>query len=462
MPKCPICSADVANQRGLAAHFRHQAATHPSYSGWLEDQEWSGKRENQDFVVCRECGKRDVTLARHLMACHGITAEEYRIKHGPGVLIRATSLTERRSRACRVREGGFGKGELKAVTCPGCGSPHQVSKFLVPGMHDDRCLACRTRGGDSEWEGKSEPLDFVTCRVCGHRAENLCSHIQSAHPDLVGRYAEVYSGALVVALGSSIRDKSRLRGMVRSPEFGRKIAEARRIDLTLADFGPYLDDDGSVDHRAMIEATGIWYPTLKRYMADLGLRPTYKYVAQRGADRRVRLSLGDLEPYVLGNGKVSLAGAVIGLGHSLPTLRKECFRLGLSWAHGNVSQARCLSAISHALGGSPYQQEWSSPAYVNPKTGRRFRFDGFFPEENLIAEFHGHQHFIFPNAFMGPDRESVYREMKERDRIKESLIRETPGMLHIVIREDEPFTDVSYLRARLLLEGAASSLDNLC
>ena len=257
MLQCPICSFQVANQRGLAAHFRHQASTHPPYNQWLEDQRWEGKTENLDYVRCLECGGKAATLARHIKAAHKITAEEYRAKHGPEALIRATSLTEKRSEASKNRQGGFGKGETKIISCSVCGKPLTVSKFLVPGTHEDRCRSCQVMGGEAFWASKTEPEEYVTCRACGYRAENLCSHLQSAHPELVGKYGKTYPGAFIVALGSSIRDKVALRGLVRPPEFGQKIAATKRIDLTPEDFEPFLDDKGKVDHRAMCEALGI-------------------------------------------------------------------------------------------------------------------------------------------------------------------------------------------------------------
>ena len=83
-----------------------------------------------------------------------------------------------------------------------------------------------------------------------------------------------------------------------------------------------------------------------------------------------------------------------------------------------------------------------------------FRFDGYFPDFGLIVEFHGHQHYIFPNAYMInesylPD----YIALRERDRIKRELINASPDLLYLEVLEDEPYTDVSYLRGRLAALG---------
>lgn len=115
---CLICSCPVSDARGLAAHFRHQAATHPDYKQWQEERRFEGRVEGEDYVRCLECGHRADSLARHLKASHGITADQYRDKHGPDVLIRAMKVAERMAVSARQRKGGHGKGETKAVTCP--------------------------------------------------------------------------------------------------------------------------------------------------------------------------------------------------------------------------------------------------------------------------------------------------------------------------------------------------------
>jgi predicted transcriptional regulator len=202
MIQCPFCTHQAVDHRGLASHFRHQAETHPNYKQWKADQRWAGKVEGEDYVVCLECGHRAASLARHLKAEHGITADEYRVRHGD-VLIRPSKVTAKRSKAIKERCGGFGRGETKSVTCLVCGDTWTASKFL--GTHDSRCTKCKEA---TRWMGKSEPEDYITCRECGYRAGNLTSHLQHAHPG----YREKYPDAMVVCLNSPVRDKSALKG----------------------------------------------------------------------------------------------------------------------------------------------------------------------------------------------------------------------------------------------------------
>ena len=93
--------------------------------------------------------------------------------------------------------------------------------------------------------------------------------------------------------------------------------------------------------------------------------------------------------------------------------------------------------------------------FKNPKSGRRFRFDGYFSEIGLIVEFHGHQHYTFPNIYT--KTEQNYLDLRERDRIKEEMIRNTPGLIYIKILEDEPFNNLEYIRERLIEIGVLKS-----
>ena len=125
--------------------------------------------------------------------------------------------------------------------------------------------------------------------------------------------------------------------------------------------------------------------------------------------------------------------------------------LGTVWAHGNVSQRKCLDAVREALGGAPYQEEWKSWSFTNPLTGHRFRFDGYYASIGLVVEFQGIFHYRFPNPWMKDESyRSEWEKLVERDRIKKQMIQTTPGLTYLEILEDEPFMDIQYLRGRLM------------
>jgi Zn ribbon nucleic-acid-binding protein len=508
---CPICGSVIANARGLASHFRHQSASHPDYSEWIADRRWDKKIEGADYVRCQECGIRSVSLTKHIQI-HGLNADEYRARHGADAKLRSDSSNAkiRAGVAAAHASGRMGHDDTKDVVCTGCGCTHAVSKFVVPGTHDLRCSVCRSADADSRWYGKVEGLDFVVCRECGHRAENLTSHVQNAHPKLVGRYHLVYGASPMVAFGSAIRNKISLRGRVLSDDIRNKMSanagrwnagltkhSDKRVELsagkmrgsvpwnlgltsgtdarlqstaakvrewmlahpehgakhaaalTRDDFEPYLDAQGRVDRRAAEGGIAYSWQTLLTYMGKLGLATSDVHAKNRAEASTIRIDRDDLLRFTLGNGKVSIGAAMSGLGVSFSVIRRECARHGLETFHRRIRQTLCLGAVSKALGDAPYVQEWTSWSFTNHRTGHRFRFDGYYASVNLIVEFHGHQHYTFPNAFMLDESyRKTWEDLCWRDAEKERMAAEA-GIRYLVVREDEPFTDASYMARRL-------------
>jgi hypothetical protein len=180
----------------------------------------------EQVVICQICKHTAVTLARHLKAVHGITADVYRGQY-PGARIRSEACEANMSRAAEKGHTQKPKGLKKSIKCPNCGASHEVGYTFAPSVHDSRCPECQTAAAkaaakaeeDIRWEGKTEGDDFVVCTGCGHRAENLTSHIQSVHPEWVGHYS-----GQIVALNSTIRDKTALRGRTLSDEVKAKMA----------------------------------------------------------------------------------------------------------------------------------------------------------------------------------------------------------------------------------------------
>ena len=390
-PTCPVCSRTFPTPQGLSHHFRHRReagdAPHITYETAREDARWTPLTEGRDYVRCLECGHRTVTLARHLKGEHGITADQYRAKHGEGVPIRCDALKAKRGAAISARP--IAKGEQKSVVCPTCGGTWEGSKYLGT-IHDLRCDPCRER----DWEGKSEPADFVMCRVCGYRAENLTSHVQNDHPDLIGTYRDTYPGAEIVSLRSPIRDKAAIRGVPRTLGFRRKMSKSLKA-----------------------------------------------------LNRILRLTPALLLGFRLKNGKVSLGAAMSGLGRSYSVVKRECLRNGLAYHNCLVSQDRFLGLLAKVIGAEPHR-EWSSDQLVNPRTERRFRFDGYFDGMGLLVELHGYQHYTFPNRYHRT--EDDYLDARWRDDEKRRQVTASGAYRYLEVREDEPWQDKAYLRERLV------------
>lgn len=212
----------------------------------------------------------------------------------------------------------------------------------------------------------------------------------------------------------------------------RNWSNGLKADLAIVDFTPYLDETG-VDCKTMAEALGLCEPTITKYMEAIGLRLSTKYIDARvrkdlesgrfqemgvKAAEKTRIVLTDeqLAPFKLKDGRVVIGKAMHGLGHRYAIISRECKRLSLPVRTLRISQELCLSAVSKVLGGANFQQEWKSWNFVNPTSGYRFMFDGYYPEHNLIVEFHGYQHWIFPSVYIR-DR-VLFEALVERDRVK--------------------------------------------
>lgn len=452
-----------------------------------------------DLVSCLSCGLQMSRLATHLKS-HGLNAVSYRALYGPEVPLTSPASEEKRRAAIKAsRSSSSSYNVLKTVGCTLCSSAYEAHKAAAPGL----CPGCKVLQEGARWAGKTEPQDYVTCLDCGYRAENLTSHITSMHPN----YRSAHSDALIVALGSSIRDKTSLQGRVLTEETkalmsenagrwnagltkeahpsiaaqskkmqGRTpwskgqtvstdarlqataeklklyIGENRpwhnglRADLLLSDFAPILDPEGRVDRLRAVKLLGFSWNTIGKYMETYGLEVSDVNIKARSEAQFIRLTEEDLYPYRLGNGKLVVAWAATRLGYGHETIAREADRLGLPRL-SHVQQGRCLGAVCGALEGADFQEEWRDARFTNPLTGHRFKFDGYFPAEKLVVEYHGYQHFVYPNVYH--KTEEAYLMSRERDRLKREYILNAPGLTYLEIRYDEPFDDQSYLLGRL-------------
>jgi len=497
MPECPVCNVSVANDRGLASHFRHQSETHPDYKTWQADQRWAGKTEPEDYVSCQECGLKALSLTGHLRT-HSLSSEQYREKHGAQALLRSLNSQKDQCEAItKARLTSSAYEGTKKVSCTVCPATYEAHKLATPGM----CPACKTAAEDGRWAGKTEPEDYVTCRACGHRAISLVSHIQAEHPDYqdlypgtpqmaqtvtqkwhlrgvplsdetrtlmsqnagrwnlgltkedhpsLARQAEKMLGKPCWSKGLTAAEDERLRGTVEKLKLyigeNRPWHNGLRVDLTLDDIQPLLDKEGRVNRQKAL-ALGIPWQACQRYMSTYGLEISDDPVKARAEAQYIRLTAEQLLPYRLKNGKLVAAWAASRLGVSSGVVIREADRLGISRYKWGLSQGLCLGTVSEVLGGASWKDEWRDTRFRNPPTGHRYKFDGYFPSHNLVVEFHGYQHFVFPNAFH--KTEAQYLASRKRDQHKRELIQGSEDLLYLEVRYDEPFDDVMYLKGRL-------------
>jgi len=423
----------------------------------------------ETLVSCLICGHQAQTLARHLKAAHGITADAYREQFPEARIRSEVCESNRRAAISKAHAEKPRKGLRKAVTCP-CGVVHEVA--ATSASKDLRCPACKARDKASKPKvRKPSPLKgrklSAETRAKMSASAGWNRGLTKETDERVARAAAGMKGRKSWSKGLTKGDHPSLRSTAEklsALKTGGPCTNGLKADLSQVDFTPFLDATGAVDRRAMAEELGFCEPTITAYMESLGLRLSTKYVGARverdKADgrfhemsrksaevTRVVLTAEQLEPYRQVNGRVVLAHAMRGLGHTATTIRKECVRLGLPVRVHALRQILCLEAVKDVLG-TPYEMEWSPRKFTNPKTGHRFRFDGFFPSHNLIVEFHGYQHWTFPSVYI-QDR-ILFDAMVERDAEKARQVVDDGRYHLLVIREDEPYTDPEYLRHRLL------------
>ncbi len=424
------------------------------------------------------------TLAHHFKAAHNITCGEYRVLY-PGAPIRGGDhpFRPKLDEAPRLR----GK---------------RGSRFEGLRLDDE---------GKIILDGLLEGYHYVHCASCGYPAEDLTEHILSTHPEGLESYKEVFPESPIVckrlellaqkglkgrSLSSEVRAKmsanagrwnkgltketdarmanisekrmgqpSWSKGLTKADhpslqstseklsalKTGQPCTNGLKADLSQVDFTPYLDETGAVDRKTMAEELGLCEPTVTKYMESLGLRLSNKYVDARAERQVVRLEKDALLPFALANGKVVIGAAMAGLGRDFKVIKRECQRHGLATFTHRVRQSLCLGAISKALGGASYEQEWRSRQFCNPLTGHVFRFDGFFREYDLLVEFQGWQHWVFPSVYV--KTRELFDALVERDRQKALQVEADGRFKLFLVREDEPYTDPAYLRGRLIDEG---------
>ena len=453
---CPVCNLGCVGAKGLSMHLAQATDSgHTGYLKYKQSKVWEGLVSNVDFVTCLICGHKSKTLARHLKSEHKKTAAQYK-KQFTEALIRSETLTITRSKAAiKSHLEVSRKGLTKVILCSKCDQEIEVSAFFAYSTHDSRCATCKKIAIEldtsSRWEGLSDPDDYVTCQACGYRATNLIAHVYHKHSELVGRYKSVHPNHELVALKSNVRDKTALRGRTLSAEVKAKMSRSAGWNRGLT-----KETDERVARAAKaMKGRKIWSTGLTKKDHPSLQVVSDKCSTYRGPKRpwsnRVNLSKVDFTPYVNGTGVVDRKAMSKGLNLSVVTITRYMRVIGLNpMRHNLFSQGLCLSAISEALGYVLYEQEWRSPKFKTVR-GDFYRFDGYFPSYNLVVEFHGYQHWTFPSVFI--KNVELYCDLQERDRIKENLIHQDPILRYFVVRADEPYTDVNYLRDRLIDEG---------
>jgi len=164
----------------------------------------------------------------------------------------------------------------------------------------------------------------------------------------------------------------------------------------------------------------------------------------------------DLQPYADEKGAIIVAEAVQALKASPWAVLKYCRLLGLPTRNKLAWQRYVLDQASLVYG--PYEWEWSDPRIVNPETGWKFCFDGFFSKYNVIVEAHGDQHYRYSESWHGSL--ANFHLSRDRDTFKKECA-EKLGYKYVVVRTSDPMHDLDFWHQQLRADSksAKTNLD---
>jgi len=393
---------------------------------------WEDKKEGVDYVECKvpdcktEFGlpfRTPINLKDHLRFNHNLTPEEYEslynTKHYienkmPGCGIIDHRLQKEREH--RVEEQILCSESNFCIIC----QEEKESGSLFGNI----CQDCISREEDQEGN--------LYCKFpeCSFKSLFLAPHIIKTHRMSTIKYCEEFPGSYFVS--SKIRKKQKKSGGWAKDL--TKETDPRIANLALKNKGKESWQKGSTketDRRLKIRGQKV---------AETKRDPNWI-----PPDTKIHLCVNDFKPYLDKKGLVLVSSAIKDLKISYPIVRREYERLGLQPKRYLITQHQVLELISK-ITKQPFEEEQTFDNMRNPETDRKFRYDGYFPGLDLIVEYHGYHHYMFPNHI---HKNIVdFKEAQNRDYLKRELALNA-DYFFLVIRFDDPYEDEAFIRANL-------------
>lgn len=117
-------------------------------------------------------------------------------------------------------------------------------------------------------------------------------------------------------------------------------------------------------------------------------------------------------------GRVKLNKILHKTGCSYQTIVKYLKKYDINYQHKHVLEILILNKLTKILGIDYKNEKTFKQIYKFDSLNRKrlCRYDGYFEKYNLIVEFHGYQHFIFPNHYHKTIEQ--FKKYKENDKFK--------------------------------------------
>jgi uncharacterized C2H2 Zn-finger protein len=175
--------------------------------------------EGRDYVRCLECENVRVgKVAEHIRKMYGgMTKEQYLERH-PGAVLVAERVSEVLSQIRMGREGMVYVPRV-AYRLPD-GSVVRKADAWMRAWNGNPPADSKVKAASVDldpWTGKTEGEDFVTCNLCGYRAENLSRHVKREH-SLEGYAGPLKSRKCETALREASKKSWDARGRKNSSE----------------------------------------------------------------------------------------------------------------------------------------------------------------------------------------------------------------------------------------------------
>jgi len=368
--------------------------------------EWKDKKEGIDYVECKVPGcttksgfpfRTKNNLKDHLRFNHNLTTEDYEsLYHSKHYIERKLpncAIIDHRLEEVKQRRADQQILCEEANFCIIC-QEQKDPNFLLGNI----CYDCISREEDKDGN--------LYCKLsdCNFKSQFLATHITKTHKMSTIDYCKMFPGSYFVS--SKIRKKQKKSG-------GWSKGLTKETDPRIEKTSKGRQGQTS------------WCKGLTKF-DDLRIYKRTQKIIETKSDpnwvgppsKLITLNLEDFKPYLDEKGDVFVPKAIKGLNLCCPIIRREMEHLGLKPKRYLVTQHQILELISK-ITGQPYKEEKSFNEIRNPETGRKFLYDGYLQTLNLIVEYHGYHHFVFPNHI----HKNIihFKEAQKRDYLKREL-----------------------------------------
>ena len=367
------------------------------------------------------------------------------------------------------------KSRIKTIICAACTgktTPCPVCSFLCKdsqglGHHlghkakDAKHAAYLQTESNRRWEGLEEGLDYVVCKVCDFKGKHLFGHIRT-HGHTAESYRAKYPSAPMTGRASTqvraattqtwhkrVGNKGLTKeavcpcgvqfkvGLTASPGLCPACKEAKEAKEARYAQESWAGLEEGLDY-VVCKVCGVRARNLTSHIqnahADINYREAYPLSAIWASNLSYGWTPEALKPFMDNKGRVVVTAVCAAFDCAPDTVIKFCRKNGLTTKNKLAWQKLVLDRASQFLD-ADYEWEWTDARIVNPETGRRLRYDGFFPSKGILIEAHGDQHFGVIAYYQ--DTPENFFQRRLMDSLKEKRATEC-GYSFYVVRKSDP------------------------